>query len=179
MRPTFVLALVFICAFGVFAQTNKGGISGTVFDQTGAVIPGAAVTITNVGTNESIRLTSSEDGSFSAPVLDPVFYRITVEIGGFKRAVLERVKVDTATTAKVNVTLETGAPTVEVSVTALPPLINAESGALGQTITEQQIVAIPLNNRSVLDLALTAANVAGDAGTEDPDLASTIPTPGF
>ena len=73
MRPTFALTFLFICAFGVFAQTNKGGISGTVFDSTGAVIPGAAVTITNAGTNEAIRLMSSEDGSFSAPVLDPVF----------------------------------------------------------------------------------------------------------
>src|SRR5262249_36562740 len=102
-----------------------------------------------------------------------------VELEGFKKALVENVKVDTATTATVNLKLEPGAESTELTVTAAAPLINAESGTPGQTITERQIVAIPLNNRSVLDLALTAAKVAGDAGTEDPDLASTIPTPGF
>jgi hypothetical protein len=179
MRSIRILTAILFCALTVAAQTNKGGITGTVFDKTGAVIPSATVVVTNIGTNESLTLTTSSGGTFSAPLLDPVEYRITVEAAGFRKAAVDRVKVDTATTATVNVTLETGVATAEVTVTADAPLVNSESGASGQTITERQIVELPLNNRSVLDLALTVANVTGVAGTEDPELGSDIPAPGF
>lgn len=179
MQRTYILLSALVWVAAVVAQTNKGGISGTVFDQQGAVIPSATVTITNVGTNESIRLTSSESGAYSAPLLDPVYYRVTVEAAGFKKAVIEKVKVDTAAVASVNVTLEPGAVATEITVSASPDVLTADSGAVGQTITERQIAEMPLNNRSVLDLALTAANVSGVAGTEDPELGSEIPAPGF
>ncbi|HEU4391402.1 MAG TPA: TonB-dependent receptor [Blastocatellia bacterium] len=179
MRRIQALAIVFLLAAPIFGQTNKGGITGTVTDQTGAVIAGASVTVTNIGTNEAIKLTTSDGGTFSAPLLDPVEYRVTVEAQGFKKSVVQKVKVDTANTATVNVTLEAGAASVEITVVAGAPLVNTESGTPGRTITQRQIVDVPLNNRSVLDLAVTAPNVSGDAGSEDPDLASTIPTPGF
>src|SRR5439155_11343439 len=96
-----------------------------------------------------------------------------------KPTVLPRVKVDTATTTSVRITLKVGAVTSEVSVAAEAPLVNRASGTPGQTITERQIVEMPLNNRSVLDLALTVRNVTGAPGTEDPEMGSEIPTPGF
>jgi len=161
------------------AQSNKGAISGTVFDETGSVVAAATVIITNLGTGETLSLTTSTSGTFSAPLLDPVEYKIAVEAQGFKTSVLSRVKVDTATTASVKVVLSLGDITTEVSVTADAPLINRSSGTPGQTITERQIVEMPLNNRSVLDLALTVGNVTGAAGTEDPEMGSEIPTPGF
>lgn len=156
--------MTIICAAVSIAQTNRGGISGTIFDKAGAVIPGATVIVTNSGTNESVRLTTSESGAFSVPLLDPVEYRITVEATGFKKATVDKIKVDTATTATINVTLEAGGAIAEVTVTAEAPIINAESGTSGQTITERQISELPLNNRSVLDLALTVANVRESPG---------------
>jgi hypothetical protein len=177
-RALATLAASLFCA-AALAQTNKGGIAGTVTDHSGAVVPGASVTVTNIGTGETLRVTTSEKGSYSAPQLDPVDYRITVEMSGFRKAVVPRVKVDTATTMTVNIRLDLGDLTSEVTVTAETPLINAESGTHGQTITERQIVEMPLNNRSVLDLALTVPNVSGAAGSEDPDLGSEIPTPGM
>lgn len=156
--PRAVIGALLVCGTIVLAQTNRGGISGTVTDSLGAIVPGATVIITNVGTNETKRLTTSEGGTYTATSLDPVIYRIEVEAAGFKKAVVEQVKVDTATTATVNVTLQTGNVKTEVNVTAEAPLINAESGTSGQTITERQIVEMPLNNRSVLDLALTVQN---------------------
>jgi hypothetical protein len=161
------------------AQTNKGGIAGTVTDRSGAVIPGATVTITNLATGQALTLTTSDTGAYAAPMLEPVEYKVTVELSGFKTAVVSRVKVDTATTATVNVKLDVGGLTSELVVTAEAPLLNAESGTHGQTITERQIVEMPLNNRSVLDLALTAPNVTGAAGTEDPSFDSELPTPGM
>ncbi len=173
------VAASLFCAVAALAQTNKGGIAGTVTDRSGAVVPGATVTVTSIGTGETFPLTTSDKGSYSAPQLDPVEYRVTVEMSGFRKVVVPRVKVDTATTMTVNVRLDLGELSSEVTVTADTPLINAESGTQGQTITERQIVEMPLNNRSVLDLALTVPNVSGAAGTEDPDLGSELPTPGM
>ncbi|MBI1762077.1 MAG: carboxypeptidase regulatory-like domain-containing protein [Acidobacteria bacterium] len=174
-----VFALLLSLAATGLAQTNRGGISGTVTDVTGAVVPGAKVTITNAGTNQSQTLTTSSDGAFNALSLEPVVYRITVEATGFKKAVLNNVKVDTASTATANIALTPGEVANEVTVTAESPLINAERGTTSQTITERQIQDVPLNNRSVLDLAVTIPNVSGDAGSEDPEVTSGQPVPGF
>jgi len=179
MRPIHILAMVLLCAMAATGQTNKGGISGTVADATGGVIPGATVTVTNLGTNQTVKLTTSAEGSYSATSLDPVTYRITVEAAGFKKSVLNNVKVDTATTVTANVTMEPGEVTNEVTVTAEAPLINAESGTTGRTVTERQIQDVPLFNRSVLDLAVTTPNVSGDTGSEDPAVTSGVPAPGF
>src|SRR5262245_37024196 len=170
--------IIFVCVAAI-AQTNRGGISGTVFDSTGAVVSGASVMITNVGTNHTVRLTTSAEGSFAATALDPVVYSVTVEAAGFKKTVVNSVKVDTATTANVNVTLQPGGVETVIDVTADAPLLNTVTGTPGQTITERQISEMPLNNRSVLDLVLIAGNVSGVAGSEDPDLGQDIPAPGF
>ncbi len=176
-----ILAVALFCCVPAQAQTNLGGIAGTVTDNSAAVIPRAAVTITNVGTNRVIRLTASNDGVFVADLLEPVVYRIVVEAKGFKRSLIENVKVDTATRATVNITLEAGNISETVTITTEAPVINAESGALGQTITQQQIVDLPLNNRNVLELAIIVPNVVapeGTIGTEDPAVTTGLPSPG-
>ena len=174
-----LFTLLCCAALLVSAQTNRGGISGTVTDKNGGVVPGATVTITNAGTNQSQRLTTSGDGVFNALLLDPVVYRITVEASGFKKTVLNNLKVDTAATLTVNVTLEPGEIANEVTITAEAPLINAERGTTSQTISERQLQDVPLNNRSVLDLAVTLPNVMGDAGSENPGVSADQPVPGF
>src|SRR5439155_27112055 len=95
------------------AQTNRGAITGTVFDETAAVVPGATVTVVDIGTNVTRHTTTSLGGAFTVANLEPVLYRVIVELAGFTRAVRENVKVDTAATATVNVTLRTG--TVEAA----------------------------------------------------------------
>jgi len=179
MRPLRVIAVVLLCAFAGIAQTNKGGISGTVFDSNGAAVPGAMVTITNLGTGQKMTLTTTDTGGFSAQSLDPVTYSVLVEAKGFKKALVDHLKVDTAAIATANVSLETGSVTEQVVVTAEAPLLNTETGTTTHTITTRQLQDVPLNNRSVLDLALTAPNVTGDAGSEDPGVSSDQPVPGF
>ncbi len=180
IRAIVSMFFLLVCAAVSVAQTNRGGIRGTVFDKTGAVLPGATVVITNIGTNKEQELITSETGTYALPNLEPVMYRVTVKMPGFKTTVVEPVKVDTATTTTANVTLELGEAAGEiVNVTAEAPLVNKESGTPGQTITERQIQDIPLSNRSVLDLAVTVANVTGDAGSEDPEVTSGQPVPGF
>jgi hypothetical protein len=167
-----------LSAIALFAQTNRGGISGTITDQTQAVIPGAAVTITNLGTNEVRKVTASQAGTYSVPDLEPVTYRVEVEIQGFKKAVVEDVKVNTASITAVNVTLQAGTVDTKITVTAEAAALNTESGTSSNTITEREIQDVPLLNRSVLDLALTLPNVGGDAGSENPVIVTVTPCPG-
>ena len=179
MRPIQTLAFVFLCAVVALGQTNKGGINGTVMDTNGAAVPGATVTVTNLGTSQSTTATTSDSGAFSVTSLDPVTYSVTVEAQGFKKTVVQSVKVDTASIAAVNVTLEAGTINEAVSVVSETSLLNTETGTTTTTVSERQIQDIPLNNRSVLDLAVTAPNVTGDVGSEDPDVTSGQPVPGF
>ena len=174
LLPAIALSLSF-----VHAQTNRGGISGNVADQSGGMVPNAAVTIVNVGTNETRRLTTSDKGSFMQENLDPVTYKIEVSAPGFKKAVLENVKVDTSTVVTANVILEAGDVATEVTVTANGAVVNTESGTLGQTITSRMLNDTPLPTRSVLDLAITIGNVTGDVGTSDPQLTGGAPLPGY
>src|SRR6266478_8521905 len=174
------LVLFFIAlTASLFAQTNRGGISGTVMDQSGAVVPSATVVIINTGTNATRRLTTSDKGSFILENLEPVTYRIEVSAQGFKKAVLEDVKVDTSTVVSANLILHTGDVSTEVTVSANGEVVNTESGTLGQTITSRMLDDTPLPTRSVLDLAFTVGNVTGDVGSSDPQLGSGTPLPGF
>ena len=179
MKSISMLVMVLFCSTLALAQTNKGGISGTVVDQNGASIPNATVTVTNLGTNKSSTVTTSSSGSFTFSSLDPVTYQIVVEATGFKKAILEKLKVDTAIIATANFALETGAVAETVTVSSEAALIPSGSGTTAQTIAERQLRDLPLNNRSVLDLAVTAPNVTGDAGSEDPEVLSGQPVPGF
>src|SRR5881227_1652838 len=122
----FFVTLIF--ANLTFAQSNTGNIRGTVFDSHGAVVSGATVTITNLGTSRSMRLITSPTGAFGASNLDPVLYRVEVENTGFKKAVVESLKVDTASVATVNVSLEPGTVATQVEVTAQTPVLNTETG---------------------------------------------------
>ena len=179
MRFAQVLAVLLLLSLAILGQTNRGGISGTVTDSSGAPIPGAKVTITNVGTNQAITLTTSEDGAYAARNLEPVTYDVLVEAPNFKTSLVQKVKVDTSSLQTLNVNLEAGSIEEKVTVEADAVLINNESGTTGQTITERQLRELPLNNRSVLDLAVTAPNVSGDAGSEDAEVTSGNPVPGF
>src|SRR5271157_1189446 len=112
------IAVLFVCAYTLAAQTNRGGITGTVSDKSGAVIPGASVVITDAGTNEVFRLKTSESGSYTQANLEPVVYNVEVQADGFQKARVESVKVDTASTAAVNFELQPGSVQTEVTVTA-------------------------------------------------------------
>src|SRR5437879_13670929 len=96
MRSISILVIVLSCAAAAIGQTNKGGISGTVMDANGAAIPGASVTVTNLGTNQSTKVTTSDTGSFSVTSLEPVTYSIVVEMAGFKRGVVNSARDHTA-----------------------------------------------------------------------------------
>ncbi len=173
-----LVASILLCAVAVCAQTNRGEITGTVTDPSGSIIPGATVTITNLGTNEVRKTSTAGNGKFAVQDLEPVTYRVDVEATGFSKATVEKVKVDTASVATVDIKMQAGPVETRVTVSADAVMVNTESGTSSNTITERQIDDAPLLNRSVLDLALTLPNVAGDAGSEDPTITTGTPCPG-
>lgn len=179
MRVGKILILLSILSLAIIGQTNKGGISGTVTDANGAVVPNAKVTITNEATGVAVVVNTSGSGAFIVNTLDPVSYSIMVEAPSFKKSLVQKVKVDTATVASVNVVVSPGNVDESVTITADVQMVNSDSGTISQTITERQLRDLPLNNRSVLDLATTMPNVAGDSGSEDVDSGVITPSPGF
>ena len=179
MKTLLPFSLFVIFTAASMAQTNRGGISGTVTDKSSAVVADAEVTVTNMGTNEFYHARTSKQGSYSVSNLDPVVYKVEVEVPGFRKAVVENVKVDTAAIQTVDITLELGNVATEVEVTEQAPLLNTENGTLTQTISERLLTDVPLANRSVLDLAVVTPNVSGDVGSEDPSFRQLTPVPGF
>jgi hypothetical protein len=172
------VATFLLTAVSLFAQTNRGAITGTISDATQSVVPGASITITNLGTNEVRKLTSSQTGAYAAPDLEPVLYRVEVELKGFKKSIVEDVKVDTNSTSTVNVMLQAGTVDTHVTVSADVALLNVDSGTTSSTITSRELQDVPLLNRSVLDLAMTQPNVSGDPGSENPIIVSETTCPG-
>ncbi len=179
MKVSVFLLLLIGLSLTIIGQTNRGSISGTVTDSNGAIVPGAKVTVTNIGTNQSSTVTASSSGAFTVSSLEPVEYNVLAEAANFKKAIIEKIKVDTATMMTVNIILEVGNFEETVNISADTALINTETGTTTQTISEIQLRELPLNNRSVLDLAVTIPNVSGDAGSEDAEVTSGQPVPGY
>ncbi|MFN9262322.1 MAG: carboxypeptidase regulatory-like domain-containing protein, partial [Acidobacteriota bacterium] len=149
-----------------------------VSDASGAAVPGAVVTITDLGTNAKINLVSAGDGGYSSPPLRPVIFRVSAEFKGFQKTIVNDVKVDTANVTTVNISLKTGDVATSIEVTGAAPLVQTSSGALQQTVNQRAINDLPLNGRNTLALALTLPGVAGSAGTEISEFTTNEPVPG-
>ncbi len=167
-RRTGFLALpvALVLCSAAMSQTTTSRLDGSVKDQTGAAIFGATVTLTNVTTNETITTTTNEQGLFVFPQVRSGLYRVIAEASGFKKTAVENVKVDVGIPTTVNFTLEVGAITESVEVTASEgqTVINTVSAELNTIITRRQILDLPLNGRNPLQLAGLQAGVAGNAG---------------
>jgi len=147
----FVAAL--IATATAFAQVQAGRIVGTVFDPNRAVVPNAKVTITDLGTNQAHSISTNSAGEFVLTPVNPGFYKVVVSASGFGNAVVNNVEVIVGQSARVDVDLRVGDVSTQVEVVASAPLLNTESGTLGQEITNKQIVDLPLNGRSYYELA--------------------------
>ncbi len=154
VRALLIAALVFFftgSAVPAYGQA-LGTIVGTVQDTTGAVIPGAKVTIVNEQTGISTEVESGADGSFQAPNLVPGQYRIIVEAEGFKRSEIGDLRLNVGTTLTQTVTLEVGVITESIEVSGETIMVETTSGSVGTTIQVEQILELPLPNRNVFSL---------------------------
>ena len=146
------------------AQTStQGAIAGTVLDPTGAVVPGAAVTIHNMGTNAEIKLTSDASGFFKASLLEPGTYRVTFVASGFATTRAENVTVQVGQVSNVAPRLTVGASSTSVEVIETAPVLNLESPDFSASLNLRALQEIPINNRRWSSLAMTTPGVVSDS----------------
>lgn len=152
---SLAIALLACCWGTAIAQTITGTINGTVTDPSGAVIPGATVTATNVATNISSKTTTDHDGIYSIRFLTVGQYKVTVSEPGFAPASLGPFALEAGQYAKFDakLSLESAASNVTVNE-ALMPLLNTENAELGTTLDTNAIENIPLQGRNFSELAL-------------------------
>ena len=147
------VCVLFLVAIPLCAQLGTGTISGTVFDQSGAVLPGANVTATNTGTRFVRQTVSSETGDYRLPGLLPGTYELAVEFGGFSRFVRSGLTLQVDQNARIDAHLQVGSSTENVVVTAQAPLLQSEQSSVGAVVDRQKIVDLPLNGRNFVQLA--------------------------
>ncbi len=150
-RSIRVLATVF--AFGLalntisLAQVSKGVILGTVSDQTGAVMPGAEVEVTAVGTGVARIMVTGEDGNYRIVNLDPGEYSVRAILPGFKPKTVQGIILQVDQRARIDVELEVGEVSDEVTVQGVTPIIATDQATVGEVIEREKVLELPLNGR--------------------------------
>ncbi|MGH9720757.1 MAG: carboxypeptidase regulatory-like domain-containing protein, partial [Bryobacteraceae bacterium] len=153
-----VLLFTLTLATSLFAQVSTGTINVEIQDGTGAVVPGATITIVRSGTGDVRQGASNERGAFRAAFAPIGEYTLTVEARGFKKKVLSGLQLRVDQDANIGVTLDPGDVVETVEVTAATPLLEASSSSVGQVIENKKIVDLPLNGRNPFALGLLAGN---------------------
>jgi len=143
----------------MFAQGNTAPISGTVTDPTGASVPAAEVTITNMATGQVVRTTTTEKGEFSAPSMPAATYKVSVTKTGFRVANLDAVEVNAGVPATVNVKLEVGQTSETVEVAAGAEIVQTASATVSSTIGGRQLFELPFATRNAVELLVTQPGV--------------------
>lgn len=152
-----------------FGQTF-GEITGQVADSSGAPVPAAAITVTNINTNAARQSVSSGAGDYSFPSLPPGSYSIRIEKQGFKSET-SKVEVAVQQTVRLDFNLQVGQVSESIEVSALAVQLQSENATVGTVIENKRIVELPLNGRNYLQLVSLAPNVttlspnAGQAGS--------------
>lgn len=147
-----LLALALVTPGIVCAQVPTGAITGLVTDSTGARLPGASIIITNKETGLKRAVVTSNVGDYSAAVLLPGLYEVAAEAAGFKRLAREAT-VEAGSTATVNLSMQIGPGSENLTVEGASPQIRYESHEIDGMITRPQIEGLPLNGRNFLELA--------------------------
>jgi len=143
------------------AQSNTGTIVGTATDDTGASVPGATVTVKNLGTGQQRVVTSDESGAFTIPNLQIGHYSVMVTHDGFSPAQIADTELQVAQRATINPILHVGGVTDKITVIAADtPLLNQASSSVGQVIDTQTVQNMPLNGRTFWQLTQLTPGVS-------------------
>ncbi|HYA63286.1 MAG TPA: carboxypeptidase-like regulatory domain-containing protein, partial [Candidatus Sulfotelmatobacter sp.] len=160
-RLSFVVfLLVGLFSPGAHGQKDTGSIVGTVRDASGASVPGAKVTVRDVERGTTFVTTSNDVGEYFAGPLKIGRYTISVEKDGFKTAVAGPAELKVQSRLVVNVTVEVGAATERLTVSATAVQLETETSDLGQVVDSRRVSTLPLNGRNYAQLALLGAGVA-------------------
>jgi len=140
MRIQLVSMCLLASAIVVFAQSDRGTITGTVADPAGAVVANAPIEAKNSQTGAAFQAASSETGNFTLAQLPVGTYEISVAVAGFKKYVRQNITVGVAQTVRVDIALEVGSATESVTVSELSSLLKTESGEVSTTVGAQRMI---------------------------------------
>jgi hypothetical protein len=159
------LILVLCAGSAAFAQAGRGSISGLVSDPTGAIVPGARVTLLNHATGVEQHSVTTAAGLYSFVSLNPGVYKVTASMKGFEGVAQDNVTVTVDQVSTVNITLRVGSVSDTVTVSESVDLLQTSNSTVGQLISAETIDRVPLLSRDVYDLVQLSAGVTPANGT--------------
>ncbi|MDQ2777590.1 MAG: Plug and carboxypeptidase regulatory-like domain-containing protein [Acidobacteriota bacterium] len=143
-RSRYIFLLFLVTALA-WAQTDRGSIRGTLTDSSGGVVPGAAITATNIATGAVTPTTSTATGDYNIPSLLVGTYRVEVQAAGFKKSVRDAVVVPLGGVVGLNLALEVGTATQTVIVTGAAPILQTETSSVATTVEPNAYIDLPLS----------------------------------
>jgi hypothetical protein len=168
MKPAwnYCRSVLLVLCFAVSAagQSATGLIIGTVTDASGAVIPGAEITITHMQTARSVVVPTNDRGEYVSTPLGVGSYRVEAAMPSFKRAVRSGITLEVQQTAVVNMILQVGEVAESVEVVADASLLEVTTSAVGKVVDNRRILELPLNTRNVYSLVLLTPGITGSIG---------------
>ena len=172
-RPLSCLTLTFLLALTAVllpsyasAQEFRATISGVVADPSGAVVPNATVTITEINTGTFNKTTSDSAGQYVVPFLLPGTYTITATAPGFQQINQKGITLQSQDHPIINLTLRVGEASQTITVNSAPPLIDQADASVGQSISTDSVANLPLNGRTPTTLTELAAGVITTAAPQ-------------
>src|SRR5438094_5408267 len=174
MRPlrygrNVVLSLLLMVPAMLVAQSQAttGTIEGNTFDQTGAVLPGATVTIRNPATGVVRTVASDEKGYFRAPLLPPGSYQVTAELSGFARLQRTGLTLSIGQAVNISLKLQVAGGSETVTVSGEGPVVETTRTQISSTVNERAIAGLPVNGRNFIDFVLLTPGVTRYVPTGD------------
>ncbi|MBL8175619.1 MAG: carboxypeptidase regulatory-like domain-containing protein [Bryobacterales bacterium] len=154
------VAIICVAIYGIAAaQESRGVIAGVVSDPSGGAMARVEVQVSNLETNIVTRAESGEGGGFRLPFLAPGVYRLTAELAGFKKLVLERVEVRVGETVDLPLRLELGNVAEAVEVNSTPPLLESGTASMGTVMDQRRVQELPMRGGNPMELARLAPQV--------------------
>lgn len=160
MRPLLIAVVALVFPFSMFAQGDRGTITGTIADPGGAVVANAAIEARHVATGTVYDTASTSTGNYTLAQLPVGDYELGVTVAGFKKYVRSGLTVEVAGVLRVDVTLEVGATSESVTVNAAAPLLKTESGELSHNVPSETVDQLPILG--------IGSNVAGSSAIRNP-----------
>src|SRR5215813_5025173 len=193
-NTTYATLFWLVCLCGVFlfgqtpvyAQQTCATLVGTLTDATGAVVPNARIKAVNLATGAARDATGDDSGNYSLPFLPAGDYEVTITAQGYKTRKVERLTLQVSQTLRQDFTMEVGAVTETVNITATGVQLQTENSSVGTVIDGGKIVELPLNGRNFVQLAqlipgvqpgtpgsITVRRGRGSVGQSDPSFGAT------
>jgi hypothetical protein len=161
MKSRALLYVAFLLAgSAAYGQVISASVNGAVLDPAGAAVPNAKVRAKNTATNLEITTQTDGDGRYTFPSLPPGGpYAVTVSAPGFNTEEHSGITLEVTQAARIDFNLKIGAATETVQVTAEAPLVDSTTAAMGQVVSGESIVNLPLNQRNTYSLVFLTPGV--------------------